>query len=446
MLHQVIADLSAHLEQNFPADRPYPPAAFRRAPMPGPVVHFLEHTLAAHLEEEVQRVRAAQSAWFAHDHPDVQQAHRTLIDALVDHARIPRDEWGATLRRAVEVSTTYLVCPLETLVDFVFDGEDALPSSVILRRQQYVQAYPYLLDVARVFFERKPDEQLSRTRYRELLESVDRTMVRQFDESDWARLLDPLYGQLDYDGTDGVAIDLLIAFFEEREHEGALRRLRVLQEGGTDRIKLAHLGEVLADVSFPAEPPAEEAPSAPAQEPTEEEPPVTEPAAPSGPVPLWQQFHQRHQSPAPRPETPEPAAGVPRWKQFRQGSREAVAEVLAQEEQSAPTHETAPARTVSPDATSTSATSTAPSDDLSLRTLERAVLGRRGPRNRKHFVKHLFGGSEADYRRTLEQLTDAPTWPSASQIIAKEVFQRHGVNIYSDTAVTFTDAVEATFR
>jgi hypothetical protein len=53
--------------------------------------------------------------------------------------------------------------------------------------------------------------------------------------------------------------------------------------------------------------------------------------------------------------------------------------------------------------------------------------------------------AEAAYRAVLEQLDAAPSWTAASQIIAREVFRKHHVNIYSDAAVAFTDAAEARF-
>jgi hypothetical protein len=78
--------------------------------------------------------------------------------------------------------------------------------------------------------------------------------------------------------------------------------------------------------------------------------------------------------------------------------------------------------------------------------LERAVLGDRGPSNRALFIRELFGGSEDDYRATLKRLRTAPNWTRASQIIAQYVFRAHQVNIYSEPAVLFTNAVEDRFR
>jgi hypothetical protein len=81
-----------------------------------------------------------------------------------------------------------------------------------------------------------------------------------------------------------------------------------------------------------------------------------------------------------------------------------------------------------------------------LRTLEQRVLGPSGTPHRDQFVRHLFAGSQRAYEQALHHLEAASDWPTASRIIAEEVFRQHRVNIYSDPAVTFTNAVERRFR
>jgi len=74
------------------------------------------------------------------------------------------------------------------------------------------------------------------------------------------------------------------------------------------------------------------------------------------------------------------------------------------------------------------------------------VLGEPGLRNRELFITHLFNGDRSAYLRVLRLLRDTPTWAEASQLIAREVFRRYQVNIYSEPAVAFTDAVERRYR
>ncbi len=45
----------------------------------------------------------------------------------------------------------------------------------------------------------------------------------------------------------------------------------------------------------------------------------------------------------------------------------------------------------------------------------------------------------------MDVLAEAPDWSSASSIIAERVFKPHRIDIYSDVAVDFTNAVEARY-
>ncbi len=136
--------------------------------------------------------------------------------------------------------------------------------------------------------------------------------------------------------------------------------------------------------------------------------------------PLWRRLARAHGG-----GDPEPAADEepPIWKQFAAESEEAEA--------TAPPVPTAPA-TPAPRASS----------PASLDDLEARVLGDHGER-RQWFVDELFEGSEADYRETLDLLDGAQSWTEATEVIAREVFRKHRVNIYSEPAVALTDAVEA---
>lgn len=78
--------------------------------------------------------------------------------------------------------------------------------------------------------------------------------------------------------------------------------------------------------------------------------------------------------------------------------------------------------------------------------MEQAVLGQVGSHNRDLFIRHLFNGDRTGYEQVLGRLDAAATWTDASKIIASEVFRKNQVNIYSDPAVLFTDAVEARYR
>ena len=174
-------------------------------------------------------------------------------------------------------------------------------------------------------------------------------------------------------------------------------------------------------------------------------------------TPLWKQFQD-----APDDDEPEAAPDpsdendTPLWARFQSTEDEAEAsdDATADERraEAAPDTPEAPSHRHTPEASKTSETSetsavpdsSATASDLS--RLEADVLGASAADQRHEYIQQLFEGSTEDYREVLTLLRNTDTWTEASRIIAREVFRRHQVNIYSEVAVHFTDTVEARFR
>ena len=167
-------------------------------------------------------------------------------------------------------------------------------------------------------------------------------------------------------------------------------------------------------------------------------------------VPLWQRFAagsdanvnaQFSDDPAETSaDVDEPEAGrdaAPLWKRFfgRPDERPSAPPLPTRAEPTSP--ESARPELARPER---------PARASSLEELERRVLGASTSGQRTRFVKHLFAGDAGKYATVLHTLDDVDTWTEASQVIARDVFRPFRVNIYSEHAVAFTDAVEARFR
>lgn len=392
--------------------------------MPPPVAHFLQHWLRHRLGQETARLELPASDWFDYDHEAVQHARKALGEALIEHGHFPATGWERFLREAVEQVTAYLVRPATTLASFVFqEDKQTVAVQIIDWRLGYFKGYGYFHKAMRLYIEQKKVPHLDRAHFADLLHTIDRKITKDYDAGAWMRLLAPLFDFARRAGVGtGVPMPILQAFFEDKKAEIILQRLHnarqyqsveTLDEDGLRRLLEAidEPAPVIQHQTTPAEPP----PSGSAQ----------------GAVPRWKQYQQQDPSPpsgparprsglARAPEEPRPAPSPneaqPRWMQFR-------AETDPQD----------PEVTLTPD----------PPTDFA--AVEQAVLGEAGPRNRDVFVNNLFDHSIDDYERVLRHLQTAPSWAEASQIIAEEVFRRHKVNIYSDSAILFTDSAEARF-
>ncbi|WP_022836169.1 hypothetical protein [Salisaeta longa] len=193
------------------------------------------------------------------------------------------------------------------------------------------------------------------------------------------------------------------------------------------------------------------------------------------PAPLWKRFQSSDDENAKARTEPADASSAaeeektPLWARFQSEKNQKAARRLAADESSpeapadqaaAPAADTdAPDAPRTPDADASQRASaaepaepsapapSAPADTGEpVSVLEEDVLGANAEANRAMYVRQLFSGNIDAYERVLRRLRTIETWSEASQFIAQEVFRKHKVNIYSDAAVSFTDAVEARYE
>jgi hypothetical protein len=187
-------------------------------------------------------------------------------------------------------------------------------------------------------------------------------------------------------------------------------------------------------------------------------------------VPLWKRFQGGHAGATARggnaneqERTGESGnAQEPLWARFRHERDERLSDAVADEgaetepsEQQASTSSPSESNASPPGASLHEASRTAADGTTSssarggatdLDALEQQALGGGKPPHRAVYIRQLFGGDQSAYQHVLQRLADADSWSEASQIIASDIFRKHKVNIYSDAAVHFTNAVESRFR
>lgn len=63
----------------------------------------------------------------------------------------------------------------------------------------------------------------------------------------------------------------------------------------------------------------------------------------------------------------------------------------------------------------------------------------------EEFVNELFGGDENAFLEALEEITRFKDWKQAGNYISREIFDRNMIDVYSDTAIYFTDRMQTYF-
>ena len=409
MVTTVANTLFDRLIEEFPPTRPYGRVDLRSESMPHPIGDYLRHMLDLKIRN-VPAGEPSDDSWVDTDAQEVEEARAAYLDAIERHQAIPADAWADALRTACHRTIRFLVRPASTAADAVFESTSwSVAADAVFQQLDYFPSYAYVRNVVEAYFERKDVSRIDRQRFEALVIRIDREMTQDFSPRQWRLLLDPLVALIEATGEQDVPLALLKPMLDEKGAEDALRRVK--HRYGLDGfVPIEDLEDLFRPEETADDPAAVQSDVHRAQE---------QPAASSTDesLPLWKQFERGGRPPSrerePQAVDEEDADdSQPLWKQFRKT--------------------TAPS---GPDET--------PSN---LSDLERAVLGDRGVHNRDLFVRHLFSGRPEEYEATLQRLARAASWSQASQIIAKDIFLKHQVNIYSDPAVAFTDAAEAQYR
>jgi hypothetical protein len=494
--------LYQHLLDRFPADHDYPRGALYVEGMPPLVAELLGRTLDRWLEHELDSL---ESRWFDFDDPAVRTARAELVVALGRTARVPRGAWAETLRYAVGLVVRHLITPARALTDATFEGQpESLPAEIVRSRLFTFKAYNYLPEVADAYIGQKKPDSIDPDTLHGLLLRIDRRVTADYGPEEWQRLLGPLF-KLAKSVPDlkGVPASHLEQFFSAK---GQTEIAESLRERGDRLLGEAALHDLLSKdtAAAPFEPSPEDdersaeepddampdqetviEPSA--REPDEEAPapeaddedapgdevedlpvegaveeeihegevgrgdvadrfsdsPAAMPAPPAEPEPLWKRFAEGLKGPT--LDTAVPAETLPPDEPEHAGPSRSSREELRSDtrgEQRPLWKKFFPERG-EPESSGAQVETAPPS---SLGELEERVLGRSNARQRKRYVADLFQGDDAAYESALRTLEHCNTWSEAAQVIAREVFRKHGVDIYSDAAVDFTDTVNANFE
>jgi hypothetical protein len=489
MLNEVSRRLHSAVSRALEGVSPLTRQSIAEATVPKPVRDFIDARLAHESERVAEEIKASRDPWVS-ENADVSRARTALSVAVSRSIQIPTSEREAVIRETVHTVARYLIRPARTLVEVIFESDGGeIDVDEAMERMAGLDAYGYFDDVLHHYFEEKNVEQVDRARLNSVLHRVDRQMTSDFSTDEWMEISAPLFDTLSFapEYEDGVPADVLRAYFREKEAGRILERLEDLD--GDENVSQQRLRRLL---DKPAAPPpvVEEAPRAaerpkpPAKREVSSMPPAPAPSS-DGPLPLWKQFQSgSHENKSPRSapsDEPPGDPGAPLWQRFRSPSQEKQGstrksvtpeqrdldrteperrehvrgegpppprrrEVSEARFERRPEEEERPGREVKQESPAPRQDASPPPERYtSLDGLESQVLGSRGAKNRKLFVRQIFGGDVDAYREALETISRSRSWSDASRYIAREVFMRHDVNIYDDAAVTFTDLVEERF-
>ncbi len=457
MLDSTIETIQSDLASRYPSSTRKGRDEIEADGLPRSISSFLVHHLERKAQDELSRLDLAGLRWIDVDDPNVRERFDIFREKALEEALVPEHEWDKCLKEATLFAVGATINPRATLTNFVFRDQDkTLSRDLLVSRLRRFEAHRHLGEAVVDSLQKRPDDTYTRERFRSLVDKVDDLRTDGFTASDWLEELS-MIGDL-------LAEVGLPATFPAREIADFLSARRFSQEAGFvaemasgEQISLNRAKDIIAEARSP-EDQAEAKSEGNNVQPDE-----------------WTLFSDAVEKGAGARGADGDSGSVPLWKRFQKDFNAPMGSGHTTEAADPPTAPTppTPAKSPSPDRVARAKPNVTESDEHGersqrplwqqyrsgktdpksedtkepdLQALELGVLGPDASRGRHSFIDDLFGGDEKAYLEAMEELSHANTWGEASKIIADRVFKRFKVNIYSEPAVAFTNAVEARYR
>ncbi len=496
-LESLIAALRRQMNDVFPVTNIPDRAQMGRDPMDPIVGRYLEEELDRRVEQELARLAYDPSDWVVGTGREtVDGAHRALRSAISAAVTFPEARWEAMIESAASVACMFVAKPVTTLVSEVFLlRADTVSPAVGRSRARALAGHPAITERADAWLA-AADEPVRRPVFRRFVEDVVGDLMA--DKENWVGVAEPLFAlHQRINGKRLVPSGRLRALYDDlgleevgsriqrlaKDSDSALWNEAMLVHALSARSEAESLFEAVVaatdaakgdgpDQDVPDEPPADdehvdaantqEVPHRPLADLFSTARAVDEPAEAHGPaqpnesgdvaekdepdsddggkksdVPLWQRFQRKINAPM-SPSEGGNVSGRESAAHRPSGTSPATTQAPAVEKSNRPLWE----RYRKPDARTEISTET-PAD---FQEVEAFVLGEIENAQRQAFIQTLFNQRSSEYRELLHVLADVETWAEATTIIADEVFRRNRVNIYSEVAIEFTNAVERRYK
>ncbi len=426
MLDPIVEALYRESLRACPPERTYRLADLRGDILSDPLRRYAADLLQDAAASELAENDPGSLRWVEMD-PEVRSAHEAFVARCLDSAVAPQEEWAELLRRAAQRTVDFTVRPRAGLVAAVFEGAEGPldPASVIERISRFHSGLALRAAVVRGL-KKSGVGKLDEAAFRALVNRVHDAMTLDHERAEWQKDISPLREVLSAAG-----------FSESVPTAAAAELLKDLGNTAVaDEFSSRHEENVLWSelLDILAGPEADE-PETKAAVTDTTAPATTEP---DKPLPLWQRFQENLNQPI----------GVPAARSTPDSEKRSEIKPPDRSPAARPRdgHAAEEEESQKPLWQRFRAVRDPEIHDESISDLEIAILGGAAGRGREAFLSSLFDGDEETYADVLSRLSRTRSWSEASRVIAEDVFKRFQVNIYSDEAVAFTNAVEARFR
>lgn len=488
---QIVDKITEHLLKRLPLDSDsFTLEDLRKAGIPLFLVEKIHIDLLRNLAESIS---LPDTEWANMDGDRVHAAWQAFLTTIEAEVLLPDGYKRSVIEGSVEDVVEQLITPRNKLLDIVFGADDSTDIDTIRERSREFVVYPYLGRALTRYLERKNQSSIDKDKALAILTKVDERVTGHYTPLNWGQLLEPWFEIMG----EEIETDLVRQFFEDKQ----LEKNAASFESAPDLVNRARLIEYLTTGPVTSRPIEEEDPvdeqvieeEAPetATQP-EIEPDQTEPdkniEETSGQqkedevvFTLSKKDSSAKEDEEKQKETskqppPEPVAtkrndkehpsftlsekfqedkekdDLPIWQRFLSAEEKEENEenedsafynsILNNENQSEKEKEETTLADTFISNNEDDNTGYQPKR-LSLEFSKvRGILQDR----EQSFIEHIFHGNKQDYIETINKLDSLHDWKKASGYLYREVFKHHGVSLYSDEAIEFTDRLQRWYQ
>lgn len=405
------------------------------------------------------------------------QAFLTTIEAEV---LLPESYKRSVIENSVDDVLEQLVTPRKILIELIFGtDENSCDLATIRERSEEFVVYPYLGRALTRYLERKNQPAINRDKAELIISKVDERVTGHYTPLNWGQLLEPWFELMG----EEVDTDFVRRFFEDK----GLEKYAGIFESAPDKVNRAHFIELLTTGPVIAKPSVEELPveedsseESETQEAEDEQPEAVSDEEDVAKSPeedeivftLNHNTAQNHNEQESGEEqfTPEDekneeersdvsisekfesereGGDLPIWQKFLSAEEDEQKEedtfynsLMHNDKESEQENHTTLADTF----IGKNEQQETGGDSVERADLKTSEVYHILEDHEPSFIKHIFHGDEEAYFETINRLNGISNWREASAYLYREVFKHHGVSLYSDVAIEFTDRLQRWYQ
>ncbi|MDG5767980.1 hypothetical protein QA596_10935 [Balneolales bacterium ANBcel1] len=454
---------------------------------------FLTARIRLELIRNLQDTLQPPESDWANMHADsVRESWRTFLGTIREETRLPGSYARPVIESAVGDLLELLITPRETIPEYIFGSDDRLDLEAVRERCEWIVVYSYFASAIPRFMEKKERDTLTREQAVRIVQRLDERVTSHYTSLNWAQLFEPWFELIG----ERIEPDLFARFFMDKAQPGIARHFRLEQEP----VPRGRLIEILSRP--PLEDESEDsrtdsggigkAGSAGVRETALKK--EQSPGGETGRQPTESGRDQAHsedyrktekedgESEQQKASTLQKSESRQSASRFQQSEAEREENLLArfrkdetdeedrplyenlksdngeEDEEEEPLFEKLSGHRKSEDEedvpiwqrfsgmdTEEDDESGAPGDPSHADRFRLDEIRKYASDMEAEFVEELFGGDENAYLDALDRIAQFPDWKQAGIYITREIFNRNLIDIYSDTAIDFTDRMQTRF-